>query len=144
MTGKKKTIVIICIAVIAAALILTTMELSVYGSFNWSFHYSKTPEAELLDSGVLNNVSYENIGVVELDNKNVFAVFHIDPFDDESAGVLIAHMKKSGNKYQYLGHYQFFTPETDIGEIMDAESFMSVPRINGIVYKGSIEYMCGY
>ena len=84
------------------------MEFSVYGSFNWSFHYSKTPEAELLDSGVLNNVSYENIGVVELDNKNVFAVFHIDPFDDESAGVLIAHMKKSGNMYQYLGYYHFF------------------------------------
>ena len=144
MKDKKKTIIIICIAVIAAIIILASIEVNIYGMFNWNFHYTAIPEEKLLDLGILKNVSYENLGVVELDKSNVFTVFHIDAYDNEPAGVLIAHMKKSGSKYQYLGYYHFFTTETRIDEIIDSESYMEIPRINGIVYNGSIEYLCGY
>ncbi len=144
MTSKKKTIIIICIVVVAAIIVLASVELNIYGVLNWNFHYTATPEEKLIDSGILKNVSYENIGVIELDKNNVFAVFHIDSFDNEPAGVLIAHMKKSGNKYQYLGYYQFFTPETGIDYINNYDDYMEIPKINGIVYNGNIRYLCGY
>ena len=144
MKDKKKTITIICVIIAAVILILATVQITVYGVINWNFRYTNTPEEKLLDSGILTKGSYENIGLIEIDKNNAFAVFHVDASFEEPAGVLIAHFKKSGNKFQYLGYYHFFAFETDIDEVINSGAYIETPRINGIFYNGRIKYMCGY
>lgn len=144
MKSKKRIIIIICVSIIITFTILLNIEISAYGLINWNFHYVKNPESKLIDSGILKNGFYEKIGVIEIDNNNVLVVYHIELNDNESDGVLIAHMKKNNDKYVYLGYYQLFTPKTSIDNMINSKEYINIPRINKIFYSGSIEYMGGY